>query len=501
MDEILHLPPREGKAPGWPGLRARLNEWNEKIEDRTEAFRQKHAMKLAKLDNVLNGRRWMGPLPFLAVMSVVGVAAIVGTVYTPSYVVSVDGVTLGIVKEPAVFEQVVEQVEERATDILGYEYHMDGEVTYELALSESDQFSSVGAFETYLFNQIGEVMKSYVLSVDGKVIGAATDRETIENLLEQVKAPYINENTVSSEFVSQVQITHEYTPSSIEQDPDKMLEALTANTTGDTTYTVQAGDTFMALAFANDMTMEEMEALNPGVDINKLMIGQELNIKETIPMLSVRTVESVSYTESVAPSVEEVEDDSMYEGETKVLQAGVNGQNLVSADVTYLNGTEESRNITSTTVVSEPVTKVVAVGTKERPTWLPTGNFIWPVYGHITSSFGYRSIFGSYSYHSGLDIATSYGTAIVASDGGTVVFAGRATGSYWSYGNLVIIDHGNGIQTYYAHCSSVLVSAGDKVYQGQTIARVGSTGRSTGNHCHFEVKVNGTSRNPYSYLG
>ena len=501
MDEILHLPPQEGKAPGWPGLRARLNEWNEKIEERTEAFRQKHAMKLAKLDNVLNGRRWMGPLPFLAVMSVVGVAAVVGTVYTPSYVVSVDGVTLGVVKEPAVFEQVVDQVEERATDILGYEYHMDGEVTYELALSESDQFSSVGAFETYLFNQIGEVMKSYVLSVDGKVIGAATDRETIENLLEQVKAPCINENTVSSEFVSQVQITHEYTPSSIEQDPDKMLEVLTSNTTGDTTYTVQAGDTFMALAFANDMTMAEMEALNPGVDINKLMIGQELNIKETIPVLSVRTVESVSYTESVAPSVEEVEDDSMYEGETKVLQAGVNGQNLVTADVTYLNGTEESRNITSTTVVSEPVTKVVAVGTKERPTWLPTGNFIWPVYGHITSSFGYRSIFGSYSYHSGLDIATSYGTAIVASDGGTVVFAGRATGSYWSYGNLVIIDHGNGIQTYYAHCSSVLVSAGDKVYQGQTIARVGSTGRSTGNHCHFEVKVNGTSQNPYSYLG
>lgn len=501
MDEILHLPPQEGKAPGWPGLRARLNEWSEKIEERTEAFRQKHAMKLARLDNVLNGRRWMGPLPFLAVMSVVGVAAVVGTVYTPSYVVSVDGVTLGIVKEPAVFEQVVAQVEERATDILGYEYHMDGEVTYELALSEPDQFSSVGAFETYLFNQIGEVMKSYVLSVDGKVIGAATDRDTIENLLDQVKAPYINENTVSSEFVSQVQITHEYTPSSIEQDPDKMLEALTANTTGDTTYTVQAGDTFMALAFANDMTMEEMEALNPGVDINKLMIGQELNIKETIPVLSVRTVESVSYTESVAPSVEEVEDDSMYEGETKVLQAGVNGQNLVSADVTYLNGTEESRNITSTTVVSEPVTKVVAVGTKERPTWLPTGNFIWPVYGHITSSFGYRSIFGSYSYHSGLDIATSYGTAIAASDGGTVVFAGRATGSYWSYGNLVIIDHGNGVQTYYAHCSSVLVSAGDKVYQGQTIARVGSTGRSTGNHCHFEVKVNGTSQNPYSYLG
>lgn len=501
MDEILHLPQQEGEELRRAGIKERLNVLNERIEERAEEFRQKYAKGLARLDQVLNGRRLLGPLPFLAVMSVVGVAAVVGTVYTPSYVVSVDGVALGTVKEPAVFEQVVDQVEKRATDILGYDYHLEGEITYDLALSERDQFSSIGAFETYLFNQIGEVMKSYVLSVDGKVIGAATDRDTIEGLLEQVKAPYINENTVSSEFASNIQITHEYTPSSIEQDPAKMLEALTANTTGDTTYTVQAGDTFMALAFANDMSMEEMEALNPGVDVNKLMIGQELNIKETIPVLSVRTVESISYTESVAPAVEEVEDSSMYEGETKVLQAGVNGQNLVTADVTYLNGTEESRTVTSSTVVSEPVTKVVAVGTKERPTWLPTGNFIWPVYGHITSSFGYRSIFGSYSYHSGLDIATSYGTPIAASDGGTVVFAGRATGSYWSYGNLVIIDHGNGIQTYYAHCSSVLVSAGDKVYQGQTIARVGSTGRSTGNHCHFEVKVNGSSQNPYNYLG
>ena len=82
----------------------------------------------------------------------------------------------------------------------------------------------------------------------------------------------------------------------------------------------------------------------------------------------------------------------------------------------------------------------------------------------------------------------------------TVTFAGRATGSNWSYGNLVIINHGNGKVTYYGHCSSVLVSAGDHVYQGQTIARVGSTGRSTGNHCHFEVKINGTSVNPLAYL-
>ena len=154
----------------------------------------------------------------------------------------------------------------------------------------------------------------------------------------------------------------------------------------------------------------------------------------------------------------------------------------------------------STQVTREATNKVIAVGTKVRPSWLPNGYFIWPVYGRITSYFGYRSIFGSYSYHGGIDIATSYGTNIAAADGGTVVFAGRATGSMWSYGNLVIVDHGNGKQTYYGHCSSVLVSVGDKVYQGQPIAKVGSTGRSTGNHCHFEVKINGTSVNPLSYL-
>lgn len=500
MDEILHLPRENEKASPRLPLRARLAEWNGQAERAVEGWRQKHARTLARLDGVLNGRRLLGPLPFLAIMSVVGVAAVVGTVYTSSYVVSVDGVELGVVKEPAVFERVVEQVEARATSILGYDYEMEGEVAYEPALSERDQFSSIGAFETYLFNQIGEVMKSYVLSVDGKVIGAATDRADVEELLDRVAAPYVTENTISSGFVSSVQITHEYTPSSIEQDAEKMYEALTANTTGDTTYTVRKGDTFMALAFANDMSMEEMEALNPGVDINKLMIGQELNIKKTIPVLSVRTVDSISYSQSVAPPVEEVKDDSMYQGESKVLQAGAQGENLVSADVTYVNGTEEARTITSTAVVTQPVTKVVAVGTKERPTWLPKGYFIWPVYGRVTSGFGYRSIFGSYSYHGGIDIATSYGTGISAADGGTVTFAGRATGSNWSYGNLVIIDHGNGKQTYYGHCSSVLVSAGDKVYQGQTIARVGSTGRSTGNHCHFEVKVGGVSVSPYNYL-
>ena len=90
-----------------------------------------------------------------------------------------------------------------------------------------------------------------------------------------------------------------------------------------------------------------------------------------------------------------------------------------------------------------------------------------------------------------------YGTAIKAADGGTVTFAGRQGG----YGNLVIITHDNGSQTYYAHNSSLVVSVGDKVYKGQTVAKAGSTGNSTGNHCHFEIRIGGKTVNPLNYLG
>ena len=150
------------------------------------------------------------------------------------------------------------------------------------------------------------------------------------------------------------------------------------------------------------------------------------------------------------------------------------------------------RNVT----VREPTTTIKAVGTKEKPKTASKGTYIWPVSGRITSYFGGRYIFGSYSYHSGLDIAVSYGTTVKAADGGTVTFAGYKG----SYGNLVIITHDNGTQTYYAHNSSLLVSAGQKVYQGQAVAKAGSTGRSTGVHCHFEVRVNSSAVNPLNYL-
>lgn len=244
------------------------------------------------------------------------------------------------------------------------------------------------------------------------------------------------------------------------------------------------------------MSISDLKALNPDVNVDRLMIGDQLNVKKLVPLLSVQTVDNVTYTESISCPVREVEDSNLYKGSSKILVQGVEGEAQVNAEVTYLNGVEESREVLSTTTLREPTATVKAIGTKERPKTASTGTYSWPISGRITSYFGGRNIFGSYSYHSGIDISASHGAPIYAADGGTVTFAGYKG----SYGNLVIITHDNGVQTYYAHNSALVVSAGEKVYKGQQIAKAGSTGRSTGTHCHFEVRVNGTAVNPLSYL-
>ncbi len=123
---------------------------------------------------------------------------------------------------------------------------------------------------------------------------------------------------------------------------------------------------------------------------------------------------------------------------------------------------------------------------------------IWPVSGVVSSHFGFRVSPGGIgsTYHEGLDIASSYGNPVHATANGRITQAGWVNG----YGYLVEIDHGNGIKTRYGHNSAILVSVGDQVVEGQTISLIGSTGNSTGPHCHYEVRVNGEAVDPTLFL-
>ena len=220
---------------------------------------------------------------------------------------------------------------------------------------------------------------------------------------------------------------------------------------------------------------------------------QGSDTKDGEPRITIRSTETATYTASVPFDVQYIDNASMYEGETSIKSEGQEGTDLIVATVERVNGEEVTRTVVSTTRISEPVAEVQYRGTKPIPATQGTGAFQYPLYHYtISSYFGMR--WGT--LHTGVDLAAPYGTKIYASDGGTVTFAG------WkgSYGYLIIISHGGLYETYYAHCSKILVSAGENVYQGQNIGLVGSTGYSTGPHCHFEVRYNGTPYNPLNYL-
>lgn len=188
----------------------------------------------------------------------------------------------------------------------------------------------------------------------------------------------------------------------------------------------------------------------------------------------------------------EVEDDSMYQGERAVASEGISGEKYVEYTTVKINGQEISKNITGETVITKPVNRVVKVGIKENPKGKATGSFLNPTSGSLSSTFGAR--WGR--RHTGIDISAPAGTPICAADGGTVIYSAFMSG----YGYLIQIDHGNGFVTYYAHCSALYAKTGDKVAQGDLIAAVGSTGNSTGNHLHFEVRIDGNPTDPLGYV-
>ena len=147
---------------------------------------------------------------------------------------------------------------------------------------------------------------------------------------------------------------------------------------------------------------------------------------------------------------------------------------------------------------SERITRMLQRSSMRNLPVQGSGAMIWPLAGSITSDFGWRThpITGAQRFHSGIDIGGDYGDPIYAAQAGTVEYAGWISG----YGNAVIINHGGGISTLYGHCQALDVSTGQSVAQGELIAECGSTGNSTGPHCHFEVRVNGEPVNPLAYL-
>lgn len=251
-------------------------------------------------------------------------------------------------------------------------------------------------------------------------------------------------------------------------------------------------------AFLSDVQV--VEGLYP---VNSLL--PLTNVRAYLGRLNVQVATLVTYTQPITFKKTTVEDKKKYLGYSNLKTKGVNGEMTYTAQVITINGVEQSRVVLSEEVTKEPVDQVTVVGAMKynestnTGDGVATGKFIWPVpfTKNITSYYGER--WGS--FHSGIDISAGNinGKPIIASDGGKVV-AVNTSGWGGGWGIYVLIDHGNGYQTRYAHCSSITVKKGQKVAQGELIGFVGNTGNSTGPHLHFEVLLNGKRVNPLPYL-
>ena len=365
------------------------------------------------------------------------------------YAVYMNGEAVGQVKSKEEAGQIISDTENRLTEILGYDYTLAGAVSVSADLGAKE--SERDEVEDAIISNVSAVREMYALQVDGVVVGASDNEDSLFAVLKDITAEYTTANTEKIHFIDDVSVTKE---------------------------------------FVSSDTVTDMSAL-------KTML--EPSNKASKYALTLESTEAIARTEDVPFTTVQQNDDTMYVGDSKVVTPGVDGETRVTEDNTYVNGVLRWTQVDGSAVVQAPVAQVEAVGTEPKPKTASTGEYIWPTSGVITSGFGYRDLSaGEEEYHKGIDIAGTYGESIVAADGGEVVY----TGPLSTYGELVKIQHDNGDVTYYAHCSKILVSVGERVYQGQEIAEMGMTGNATGVHCHFELRIDGgtTPVNPLDHL-
>lgn len=318
-----------------------------------------------------------------------------------------------------------------------------------IASSTSDEISNQLGTEAYesLVNDSIRGAETAGLFIDGEFIGATSDGEALNKALEQIlidyKADYDDKTTTE---------------------------------------------------FANDVIVKYASFSE-----NKLMSVSEI-MSSAEGKFSIALSTDITYTKELPYETKTKYDDTKGTSYEEVTTEGKNGEQLVTIRTTFTDGVQTDAVQTDSKVIKEAVNEVIVKGSNKSlssSSGSASGSFMWPVpYTHSISSY-YEWRWGR--MHWGIDIADSgiYGQDIVASDGGTVTFAGYDDSGYGYY---VLIDHGNGYSTCYAHCSSLAVSAGQKVSKGQTVGYIGSTGNSTGPHLHFEVRYGSDKLNPLDFV-
>lgn len=340
---------------------------------------------------------------------------------------------------------------------------------------------------------------AYALTVDGSPIAYFQTEGEAYIVLKDLEASYKQDDAVNEKIIFQEETDVVKTKIDVLDfdgfmTKEEALDYIIKGTNESRFHTVQKGDNYWVIAPQYGLTAYDLEDANPDIDPKRLQPGQEISLIVPKPLINVVSISTFERHDPIAFGYDDnVPTDSYFVNEYRVKRAGVNGEAMNVIEQYSVNGRVIGEKVLSTEVLKDPINQVMWAGTKPAPPRQGTGTFQNPTSrGYITSYFGNRSL----GYHNGIDIGVPMHTDVYAADGGTVIFAGYKG----TYGKLVMIDHGENKVSYYAHNDVLKVQKGDKVFKGQLIALSGNTGRSTGPHLHFEVRINNSPTNPIKYV-
>ena len=441
-----------------------------------------------------NFRNSIAALAVLMLTSV-GVYTIQEKITTTEHVyrVYIDGKYQGVVRDKSLIEE----------QVTAYGTKMKATVAY-APVNQAVQATSEYAVSHAIDLSTRTITNLVAVRVNGADVVYVKDEATAQQLVEKVKEKYAAKG-------GEVTLADDVDFVKLESDKEKItdLDAAFAMVVqgkeAQKKYVVSRGDSLWDIASKNNMTVDDLHSANPEItDIDAIAEGQQINLNAVEPLINVQAVTQEVREFTVNYEIETREDDSLYEGEEKVIQEGVTGLSKHTLRVTRKNGNIVKEEVLKKEVITAPKKEIIAKGTKQQTygTYVggnhapaASGNWAYPIGGGYISSV-YGEMRGS-KPHLAIDIAAGTGTPVYSSNNGTVVFAGDAGDGY---GNCIRVDHGNGVVTVYGHLSSISVSPGQSVSRGQYIGGVGSTGWSTGAHLHYEVRVGGVQVNPSSYM-
>lgn len=441
----------------------------------------------------------------LPVCGVFALAAAIHHFSSLTYALRVEynGEYIGYVQNESEFAEAEREVRQRLVNE-AYLPPEDSTPIYTMEVVQPDQLSEPDLLVNNIIQASGnQFQEAAGLYVNDRFIGAVSDGDQLLMDLKAMKDVEREKEGADAQvdFVQDIKVEKGLYPVSSLSDLSNISEELNKEVKGEIVYIIQEGDSPSLIADKFDVPTRTLLALNPEVS-KTMLIGEPYYIEPMQRFLQKKVTKTVVENQEVPFTTVTEYDDSKGKSYSEVLQEGQNGLTAITSEIVYVDGYEIERNVVSRNIIREPVSAKVVIGSLSASPYnfsgggatggKNVGGYIWPVNG------GYIScpIWGYYN-HTGTDIAAPHGTTIWASKDGTVSYAGWSRG----YGYNILVNHADGTKTRYAHCSSLAVTTGQRVSQGQVIGYVGRTGNATGNHCHFEIISNGQYLDARQYIG